>query len=137
LDAFNFNKLGAQQSSLGAQKAKSLVVSNSMSAIMQAGTKHQQALALRKACLHPSIVELTNTSGLALSSNLEETRDLLLQQMKKTFKEVLGDGKGKGVNMDQSTFAKILSSSLVGSGTMIEKHHVYWNWTYEAAVDSF
>jgi hypothetical protein len=88
-----------------------------MEAIVKAGTKDQQALSLRKACLHPSIVELTKTAGLAPSSTLEETHHLVLQQMKRTSEEVLGNGKRKQVNMDQSNFAEILSSSLVGSGT--------------------
>jgi hypothetical protein len=117
MEAFNFNKHGAQRSSLAARKAKSRATSSIIDAIEKAGTKDQQALALRKACLHPSIVELTKTAGLAPSSTLEErTRNLLLDRLKKTFKEVLGEGKRKRVDMDRSTFAEILSSSLVGSG---------------------
>jgi hypothetical protein len=40
------------------------------------------------------MVEMTKTAGLA-PSTLVETRDLVIQQMKKTCKEVLGDGEGK------------------------------------------
>jgi hypothetical protein len=119
LNTFNFNKLGAQWSLLGSQKTKSWVTSNIMEAITKAGTKDQQDLALRKACPHPSIVELTKTAGLAPTSTLEERHNLVLEQMKKTLKEVLGDGKRKWVNMDQLTFAEILSSSLMGSGATV------------------
>jgi hypothetical protein len=73
------------------QKAKSWVMSNIIEAIAQAGTKDQQA---------PSqYCGADKTAGLAPSSTLEETPDLLMQQLKKTFKEVLGDGKRKWVNM--------------------------------------
>jgi hypothetical protein len=61
--AFNFNKQGAQWSSLASRKAKSRATSVIMDAIVKAGTKDQQALALRKACLHPSISQLTETAG--------------------------------------------------------------------------
>jgi hypothetical protein len=109
MQAFNFNKHGAQQSSLAARKSKSHATSNIIDAVAKAGTKDQQALALSKACLHPSIVELTKIAGLAPSSTLEEqTCNLLLDQLKKTFKEVLGAGKRKRVNMDWLTFIKIL-----------------------------
>jgi hypothetical protein len=117
--AFDFNKQGAQRSSLASRKAKSRATSNIMDAIVKAGTKDQQALALRRACLHPSIVELTKTAGLAPSSTMEVTRNLLLGQIKNTYKEVLGDGTNKRTNMDRLTFAEILSSSLAGSGATI------------------
>jgi hypothetical protein len=118
--AFNFNKHGAPRSTQASRKAKSRATSNIMDAIVKAGTKDQQALALRKACLHPSILQLTKTAGLAPSSStLEETRNLLLAQVKNTYKEVLGQGTNKRSNMDRVTFAEILSSSLAGSGATI------------------
>jgi hypothetical protein len=100
LQAFNINKLGGQQSLLAALKAKFWATANIMEAIAKASTKDQQALALRKACLHPSNVEVTKTVGLALSSTLEETHNVLLGQMKNTLKKVLGAGKRKCANID-------------------------------------
>ena len=118
-DAFNFTKNGAQRSALAARKASSRATSNIMDAIASVGSKDQQALALRKACLHPSMVEVTKTAGLAPSSTSEETRDLLLDGIKNTYKEVLGEGTKKRSNMDRVTFAEILSGSLIGSGASV------------------
>jgi hypothetical protein len=78
------------------------------------GTIEQQALALRSACLHPKTISLTKPSGLLPIAGAREHK-LLIEGVKRTFKEVLGSGKQRRVNADRWTFAEILSSLFAGS----------------------
>jgi hypothetical protein len=75
----------------------------------------QQALALRSACLHPKTISLTKSSGLLPIAGGAREHKLLIEGVKRTFKEVLGSGKRQRVNTDLWTFVEILSSLFAGS----------------------
>jgi hypothetical protein len=85
-----------------------------VNAILSSGTVEQQALALRSACLNPMIQSLTKSAGLLPIAGAR-VQKLLIEGVKRTFKEILRSGKQQKVNADRSTFAEILSSSLAGS----------------------
>ena len=109
IQAFDQTASGKDRSDLASRKAKSRSTNHIVNAILgSSGTTQQQALALRSACLHPSILSITKTAGLLPVAREE---NLLLEGVKRTFKEVLGCGKRKRLNVDWSTFAEILSSS--------------------------
>jgi hypothetical protein len=112
--AFEFTACGDSQSVAAARKAKSRSTQLIVNAILSSGTKEQQALALKGACLHPKTISLTKSAGLLPIAGAREHK-LLIEGVKRTFKEVLGSGKRRRVNADRWTFAKILSSSFAGS----------------------
>jgi hypothetical protein len=112
--AFEFTASGDSRSVAAARKAKSRSTQLIVNAILSSGTKEQQALALKGACLHPKTISLTKSAGLLPIAGAREHK-LLIEGVKKTFKEVLGSGKRRRVNADRWTFAEILSSSFAGS----------------------
>ncbi len=87
--------------------------------VSSSDTFHQQALALRSACLHLSTLKLTKSAGLLPSHSDDETKSRLFLQMILTLKEVLSAGNGKRINADCSTYAKVVMSSMVGCGATI------------------
>jgi hypothetical protein len=90
LKAFDKTDSGKDRSVLTSRKAKLQSTKNIVDAILSSGTTAQQALALRSARLHHKMLSITKTAGL-----LPIAREgmLLIDQMKRTFKEVLGLGK--------------------------------------------
>ncbi len=114
LKAFDKTVSGLDRSIFASRKAKSRSTQLIVNAILSSGTVEQQALALRSACLHPKTVGLTKAAGLLPIAGAR-VQKLLIEGVKRTFKEVLGSGKRQKVNANRSTFAEILSSSFAGS----------------------
>jgi hypothetical protein len=114
LRAFDQTVSGLERSVFASRKAKSQSTQIIVNVILSSGTVEQQALALRSACLHPTIQSLTKSAGLLHIAGAR-VQKLLIEGVKRTFKEVLVSGKRQKVNANRSTFAEILSSSFAGS----------------------
>jgi hypothetical protein len=70
-----FTHRGANRSALAARKAKSRATATIIKAIVsRSDTIHQQALALRSACLHHSTLKLTKSAGLLPLHSVDETK---------------------------------------------------------------
>ena len=113
--AFDFTDSGQCRSVIASRKAKSRSTQLILNAILNSGSIEQQAVALRSACLHSKTIGVTKAAGLLPITGAREHK-LLIEGVKRTFKEVLGSGKRCRVNSDRSTYADILSSSLAGTG---------------------
>ena len=113
--AFEFTDSGQCRSLIASRKAKSRSTQLIVNAILNSGTIEQQAVALRSACLNPKLISVTKSAGLLPVTGAREHK-LLIEGVKRTFKEVLGLGKRYRVNSNRSTYADILSSSLANTG---------------------
>jgi uncharacterized protein YlaN (UPF0358 family) len=107
---------------MAVRKAISRATSTIVEAIVTSGnTIHQQALALRSACLHPTTLKLTKSAGLLFLTADDETKRQLFEQIETTLKEVLSTGNRQRINADCSTYAEVLMSSMVGCGAKIKQ----------------